>query len=98
MPSKMQAALDKEVGQQLLDELRTYGGQADGAVDGIVQIARNYALFRSKIDGDADEVAFADASFSVAVSDNQPKIASLTESEKQWVDAFMAGLGYSPTV
>ena len=93
---KLQQAQDVEAGKALLEEARGYGSNASSTCDGIVQLARNYAGFRARLE--ADDVADADAYLQYSIAQNKPKLDSLTPDEKVWVDAFMAGLGYSPTV
>ena len=94
--SKLQQAQDVEAGKASLEELRGYGGDMDGIVDAIKQLAMNYELYRSNLE--ADDVAYADAALDYAIAQNKPKLDSLSPGEKARVDTVMAGLGFSPTV
>ena len=94
---KLQQAQDVEAGKASLQQLRSLGGQMDGIVDSIKQLALNYEQYRATLDNPEDE-AYADAALQYAIQANKPKIDSLTPQQKAWVDFTFAGLGYSPTV
>lgn len=98
MPSKMQTAYETEVGQSLLGQVRSIGGDVDQNVQGQTQIAKNYEAFRASLGGDPDEEAVADQWFDEAVVAAKAHIDALTAGQKVYFDRFLDGLGYVPKV